>query len=175
VAQEGRFWTLVKQWWDSYHFQGSSSFIIACKIKDLKMDLKKWNDEVFGNIDYNKSKLLDDLRVLDDIQEVRASDNEELVKKGEVSRELEDVLLMEEVSWRQKSRILWLKEGDKCSKFFHSMANSHRRCNSIDSLMIEGNLSNNQEEISEHIVKYYQKLFKEQCQWRLRVDGLVFD
>jgi hypothetical protein len=55
------------------------------------------------------------------------------------------------------------------------MANSHRRYNSIDSLMIEGNLSNNQVEISGHIVKYYQKLFEEQCQWRLRVDGLVFD
>jgi hypothetical protein len=41
--------------------------------------------------------------------------------------------------------------------------------------MIEGNLSNNQVEISEHIVKYYQKLFEEQCQWRLMVDGLVFD
>ena len=55
------------------------------------------------------------------------------------------------------------------------MANSHRRYNPIDSLMIEGNLSNNQVEISVHIVKYYQKLFEEQCQWRLNVDGLVFD
>ena len=32
-----------------------------------------------------------------------------------------------------------------------------------------------QVEISEHIVKYYQKMSEEQCQWRLRVDGLVFD
>ena len=55
------------------------------------------------------------------------------------------------------------------------MANSHRRFNSIDSLMIEGNLSNNQAEISEHIVKFYQKLFEEHCQRRLRVDGLVLD
>jgi hypothetical protein len=112
---------------------------------------------------------------LDAIEEVRALDSAELAKKGEVSRELEACLLMEEISWRQKSRILWLKEGDKCSKFFHSVANSHRRYNSIDSLMIEGTLTNNQVVIGEHIVKFYQKLFKEQCQWRLRVDGLVFD
>jgi hypothetical protein len=57
-------------------------------------------------------------RELDAIEEVQALDNEEIAKKGEVSRELEACLLMEEVSWRQKSRILWLKEGDKCSKFF---------------------------------------------------------
>jgi hypothetical protein len=174
LKKEG-FGALVKQWWDSYQFQGSPSFIFARKIKALKMDLKKWNEEVFGNIDCNKNKLLYDLRELDGIEEVRALDSEELAKKWQVSRELEDVLLMEEISWRQKSRILWLKEGDKCSKFFHSMANSHRRYNSIDSLMIEGNLSNNQVEISEHIVKYYQKLFEEQCQWRLRVDDIVFD
>jgi hypothetical protein len=101
--------------------------------------------------------------------------SEEVAKKGEASRELEPCFLMEEVSWRQKSKILWLKEGDKCTKYFHSMANSHRRFNSIDSLMIEGNLSNNQAKISEDIVKFYQKIFEEHCQCRLRVDGLVFD
>jgi hypothetical protein len=168
LKKEG-FGALVKQWWDSYHFQGLPSFIFACKIKALKMNLKKWNEEVFGNIECNKSKLLDNLSELDAIEETRALDSAELAMKGEVSRELGACLLMEEVSWRQKSRILWLKEGDKCSKFFHSMANYHRRYNSIDSLMIEGILSNNQAKISEHIVKYYQKLFEEQCQWRLRM------
>jgi hypothetical protein len=39
----------VKQWWTSYHFQGSPSFILASKLKALKADLKAWN-EVFGNI-----------------------------------------------------------------------------------------------------------------------------
>jgi hypothetical protein len=62
------------------------------------MDLKKWNEEVFDNIDCNKSKLLDDLRELDVIEEVRAFGSVELANKGEVSRELEACLLMEEVS-----------------------------------------------------------------------------
>jgi hypothetical protein len=26
-----------------------------------------------------------------------------------------------------------------------------------------------------HIVKFYQKLFTEQCRWRIMVDGLSFD
>jgi hypothetical protein len=40
----------VKQWWDSYHFYGCPSFIITCKLKDLKADLRKQNEEVFGNV-----------------------------------------------------------------------------------------------------------------------------
>jgi hypothetical protein len=35
---------LVKQWWDSYSFQGLPSFVLACKLKALKLDLKKWNE-----------------------------------------------------------------------------------------------------------------------------------
>jgi hypothetical protein len=43
LKEEG-FVGLVKQGWDSYSFQGLSSFVPACKLKALKQDLKKWND-----------------------------------------------------------------------------------------------------------------------------------
>ena len=97
------------------------------------------------------------------------------MRKTEVVRELEKCILMEEISWRQKSRVLWLKEGDKCSKFFHSIANSNRRYNSIDTLMIGNGPSSNQDKVSEHIVEFYQKLFFEQCSWRPMEDGISFD
>jgi hypothetical protein len=72
-----------------------------------------------------------------------ALDEEELMRKVEVVRELKGCALMEEVSWRQKARVMWIKEGHKCTKFFYKIANSNRRHNTIDSLMIGNHLSSN--------------------------------
>jgi hypothetical protein len=91
---------LVKQWWDSYLFQGSRSFVFARKLKALKLDLKKWNEEVFGNVERNKRIFVEDLRAFEALEEGRALGGEELLKKAEVIKELERCTLMEEVSWR---------------------------------------------------------------------------
>jgi hypothetical protein len=96
------------------------------------------------------------------------------VRKTNMIRELEKMLLFEEVNWRQKSRALWLKEGDNNTKFFHRVANSHRRYNHVGALRINGAMSSDPVEIKEIIVKYYDKLYTEQSTWRPRVDGLSF-
>jgi hypothetical protein len=95
---------LVKQWWDSYSFQGTPSYVLACKLKALKQDLKKWNEEVFGNVERNKRKLFEELQAFDTIEGSRTLVEEELLKKTEIVSEIERCALLEEVSWRQKLR-----------------------------------------------------------------------
>ena len=46
--------------------------------------------------------------------------------------------LMEEISWRQKSRETWLKEGNKNTGFFHKMENSNRRRNCLKKIKVNG-------------------------------------
>ena len=64
---------------------------------------------------------------------------------------------MEEVSWRQKSIELWLKEEDRNTGFFHRMANSHRR-NTILSISINDKRLAQDTEIKEGLVDAFQNL-----------------
>jgi len=102
----------------------------------LKIDLKRWNDQEFGNVEFRKKMHMEELCALDSLEEQRGLTPEEKARKSGVIRDLENSILQEEISWRQKSRALWLKEGDKCTKFFHRVANSNRRSNFIESLSV---------------------------------------
>ena len=68
---------------------------------------------------------------------------------------------MEEISWRQKSRQTWLKEGDKNTGFFHKMANSNRRRNCRKKIKINGIWLSEDQEIQRGVVRAYQNLLSD--------------
>jgi len=43
-----------------------------------------------------------------------------------VSKTLDDLLLKQEIFWAKRSRISWLKHGDKNTKFFHAKASQRK-------------------------------------------------
>lgn len=54
---------------------------------------------------------------------------EQTIKQTE--KELDEMLLREEVMWRQHSRATWVREGDKNTDFFHHKATWRRKKNRI--------------------------------------------
>jgi hypothetical protein len=95
----------VKGWWQSYQFVGDPSNVLACKLKALKGDLRRWNNEVFGHVEKKKTDLLEEIREMDRLEEERDLD-------------------------------------------------------------VNGSLTYNPEEIKEHIVQFYSRLFTDSCRWR---------
>ena len=100
---------------------------------------------------------------------------EEKSKREQLAIDLEKVILMAEICWRQKSRAIWLKEGDKNSSFFHCIASSHRNSNTIGKLLINGSPSMNQDEIRDHIAQFYEHLYREDGYRRPYLEGIQFD
>ena len=130
---------------------------------------------MFGNVLIKKNALLNKLQVLESMAEYRVLTNAEKGNMDRVRNEIEQNLLLEEISLHQKSRILWLKDGDKTSKFYHHMANSHRRFNTIGTLHVAGVPISYQGIIQDHIVNFYKSLFTESGVHRPLLDGLHFN
>ena len=59
---------------------------------------------------------------------------------------------------RQKSRLLWLKEGDANTKFFHNIMYSRRRVNSIFSLSTNGAIVEGDEGIRGLVFNHFSHL-----------------
>ena len=68
-----------------------------------------------------------------------------------------------EAFWIQKSRELWLKDGDKNSRFFHLSTVIRRKRNSTDAIKNDdGDWLINKKEIREHVVEKFEHLFTEE-------------
>ena len=83
---------------------------MAQKLKALKTDLKKWNREVFSDLAFRKKNLLTELMGLDAREESVGLSNEDRIRRIQLKGDIEHLASLEEISWRQKSHALFVKE-----------------------------------------------------------------
>jgi hypothetical protein len=168
------FVDLVQGWWSGYSFIGSPSRVLARKLKALKGDLKSWNKSTFGDVGLKKNWAMGDILRLDEKEFQGVLSHAERLLREDLKIEVDRLAHLEEVSWRQKSRVLYLKEGDNNTKFFHKMANSHRRRNQIKCIEVDGTRFEEEPDIRNQVVHFYKSLYQENEEWRPDVDGLSF-
>ncbi|CAA7014604.1 unnamed protein product [Microthlaspi erraticum] len=66
----------------------------------------------------------------------------------------------EEKFWKQKSRVTWLKEGDRNTKFFHATTKERRARNHVTKLKrIDGSWAETDDSIEKVATEYFQTLF----------------
>lgn len=96
---------------------GSDLGCVAASLKQMSMALGVWSRANFGHVRKKIEELRQKLATLERDGPVSNRDQIFLVK-----RELDEVLYREEMMWLQRSRITWLKEGDRNTKLFHRKA-----------------------------------------------------
>jgi len=101
------------------------------------------------------------LNILDVREETYPLTTEEKLEQVNLRTDIEKLTLLEEISWRQKSRVLHLREGDANTRFFQRMAISNRGNNGIESLMVDGSLSSDQGMIADCITQFFMSLYSE--------------
>jgi hypothetical protein len=113
------------------HWTNNSSCVLLCeKLKFLKKSVINWqkrkNNSFSGSIPIEAK--------LSELFESRPSQifkQEELNLMRALKTRKENILAIEESTWRLRSRALWMKKGDKNTSFFHKYATQRRIQNSI--------------------------------------------
>uniref|UniRef100_A0A803NWR9 Reverse transcriptase n=1 Tax=Cannabis sativa TaxID=3483 RepID=A0A803NWR9_CANSA len=125
-------------------------------IANTRRELQRWKKEVFGNCDKNIQ------RIEARIGWIQQQDfSQHLIFEEErLHMMLQEEYRRQESMWRQKSREVWLKLGDRNSKFFHSSTMIRRRRNYIWALQdSHGTYWEDKSRISGIINDYFKNLF----------------
>ncbi|CAA0823390.1 Unknown protein, partial [Striga hermonthica] len=135
--------------------QGTPFFKLKEHVKQTRVALMKWSKLFRAE---HKKKVASISLKLEEMRQLGAGkkwDEWESLK-----HEMETTQTSEEAFWQQKSRVQWLKKGDRNTNFFHAFTMQRRKKNAISRLLSdEFGLCITKEEIAEEIARYYKQLY----------------
>ncbi|KAL6194550.1 hypothetical protein ACLB2K_035632 [Fragaria x ananassa] len=125
------------------------------KIDRCARDLSSWSKLKFSNNKKTINSHIEELQLLQD-----SSFEDDRRRADTLIAEVVDLWDKEECYWAQRSRVNWLKAGDKNTKFFHITAVHRRQRNRILRLQSQEELWLNKEaDIRDEIESYFKNIF----------------
>jgi hypothetical protein len=134
---------------------GSDLGSLAENLKNMEASLKSWSREKFGHVTREIERLRS---VLEPLEGEDVIGNRAEILQAKIK--LDELLYREEMMWLQRSRINWLKEGDRNTRYFHRKARWRAKKNKIRRLKRgDGSWCANQEEMKGMASHYFSDLF----------------
>jgi hypothetical protein len=144
----------VKVAWEG-HARPKNLEQVASNLSGVMDCLQSWSKKTVGCVPKKIDKLrkrLKSINVRNAIQDQQ--------EKIQIEKELDSLLEQEEIYWRQRSRINWLKEGDRNTKFFHKKATWRKKKNRIDRLQRQdGSMTENNGEMEGMATEFFKELY----------------
>ncbi|XP_059064706.1 uncharacterized protein LOC131856797 [Cryptomeria japonica] len=146
--------------WRNVQVDGYAMFRVAKTLRHVKEKVKKWNREVFGDIFIQKFALQEEMSLIQDKVQNEGYVNNNFANESEVLSKYHKIIAQEETFWRQRSKSLCLKDGDKNIRFFHISTLKHGAANRIGHLVKNGRRIDNEDEISGVVVEFFADFLK---------------
>ena len=147
--------SVVENAWQIW-VEGSQGFKLVKKLSVTCWELKHWNKSTFGN---SKEKIKGLKDKIAEIQQA-APTRENLELEASLNLELDEWLAREDMRLWQMSRELWVKEGDRNSRFFHLLTIIRKWRNCISEIKLEdGSWIRDWEEIQNYFLDKFTSLF----------------
>lgn len=137
-------------------------FLLHKRLKHIKLKLKEWNKKDFDNIFVNKKSV--EIKI-QELSQAMIRDGFDKIKSEQAKKhnqEWENLCKQEEIFWKQKYRVQWLKEGERNTRFFHRSTIANRTHNRISSILNEdGELQTSHKNIEAVMIQHFRGITKE--------------
>ncbi|XP_017974450.1 PREDICTED: uncharacterized protein LOC108661541 [Theobroma cacao] len=171
---EKSFQNLMLECWEKYEQTGTETVGIWHKLRNMRVDIKQWKAEVLGNTQLQIQCLKREIKALLEVWQERDFDQdnqEELIRK---KTELWALYRKEEREWMQKSKVQWVNDGDRNTRYFHTIAFARKRGNHIKKIQGDGGLKEDPSSIKEEVGRHFENRYRERLvlqledmDWRL--------
>lgn len=148
----------VQRTWDPGTVQPDLASV-STTLKTVQSSLVVWDATVFGSVKKQIKQLQQELEKERNSSLYRGPSTNE----KRIMEQLAEVVAREEIIQKQRSRIDWLRDGDRNTEFFQAKASNRTRRNWIASLQRgDGSVVTDQEEMEQLAIEFYKQLFKAQ-------------
>lgn len=155
------FFETVEQVWGSVPSCGNPFVVLDLKLRATAKKLKQWSDRRIGNVKLQIGIAMEVIARLDKAMDVRQLSVQEIALRRTLKKKLLGLCSLERTIARQCSRILYLREGDANTGFFHQHARHRQRRNMITTLRSGDSIFTGHEEIANEVDNYYSRVFGE--------------
>ncbi|GKV30973.1 hypothetical protein SLEP1_g39726 [Rubroshorea leprosula] len=170
--QHPDFRSFVDDRWNALQVDGWAAYKCKQKLKLMKDECKRWNKEVFDNVETWWGILSKEIEALDIKSEKIELDENEVLLRRECFQEMWEILTKRGAMWKQKSRNNWIRLGDANTAFFHRCVHARRAQNAISGILGEDGWVEEPIRVKEEAVRYFSQLFHNE-QWKRPVLGGV--
>ncbi|KAL8523955.1 hypothetical protein ACS0TY_013785 [Phlomoides rotata] len=156
------FLPLVATSWALHVTANNPIHRVTLKLKRLKVTLKAWNRSTFRNVFVVMDEAVEALNAVQAEAAALGDTDDLLMTEFDCNIRLNTALAQHQALSTQRNCLQWLHDGDRNTKFFHTMNRVRKTSTGLTSLIIDRVLSFETDSISNVVVEFFSELFPNQ-------------